>query len=313
MLVTVTGSNGFVGSALCRALTSAGHFVRAASRKIPTTIDRQNVEHIEIGEMNSKTEWSLALAGVDCVIHCAARAHVMSDVAEYPLSAYRSVNVDGSRRLAEQAADSGVQRLVYISSIKVNGEKTISGSPFSTYDSPAPVDPYSLSKWEAERALWEVASRTGLEIVIVRPPLIYGPGVKGNLARLLRLIRLGMPLPFATLRNRRSLIGLDNLLDFLIRCVELPAAKDQTFLVCDGEDLSTADLVRHMATAAGCPTKLVPVPLFMLRYGATILNKKAEIERLVESLEIDNRHSCERLKWTPAVNVPEGIRRMIQV
>lgn len=201
---------------------------------------------------------------------------------------------------------------MYLSSIKVNGERTALGVPFSFSDTPAPEDAYGTSKWEAEQALWDISARTGLEVVVVRPPLVYGPGVKGNLARLLKLVRSGLPLPLGAVQNKRSLIGLNNLVDLLIRCVDHPAAAGRTFLVADGEDLSTPDLLRHMAAAMGRSARLVPVPVPLLRLAGSALGKRAEIDRLVGSLQIDSSHTRRVLGWTPPVSVEEGIRRMVQ-
>ena len=313
-LVIVTGAKGFVGQALAQELDSRLFDVCAASRTLNPGSARSNsnTTHTAVGEINSCTVWSAALSGVDCVIHCAARTHVMYETTGDALAAYRAVNVDGSRRLAEQAAAAGVRRLVYLSSIKVNGEQTRLGAPLSFSDRPAPEDAYGISKWEAEQALWDVSAKTGLEVVVVRPPLVFGPGVKGNLARLLKLVRLGLPLPLGALQNKRSLIGLYNLVDLLIRCVDHPAAAGQTFLVSDGEDLSTPDLIRHMAGAKGRSAWLFPVPVSLLRLAGSALGKRAEIDRLVGSLQIDSSHTRRVLGWTPPVSVQEGIRRMVQ-
>lgn len=270
------------------------------------------VESVAVGNLNASTDWSSALVGVDCVIHCAARAHLMCDTEGDALAAYRAANVDGSRRLAEQAATAGARRLVYLSSIKVNGEQTALGAPFLFSDKPAPEDAYGISKWEAEQALWDVSTKTGLEVVVVRPPLVYGPGVKGNLARLLRLVRSGLPLPLDALQNKRSLIGLDNLVDLLIRCVDHPVAAGRTFLVSDGEDLSTPELLSHMAAAMGRSARLFPVQVLLLRLAGSVLGRRAEIDRLVGSLQIDSSHTRQVLGWTPPVSVEEGIRRMVQ-
>jgi nucleoside-diphosphate-sugar epimerase len=312
--VAVTGSTGLVGESLTREFASRAFKVRAVARTVNLASgpSDSNIDIIGVGEIDSHTDWSAALAGVDYVIHCAARAHVMHDPAGNALAAYRSVNVDGSRRLAEQAASTGVRRLVYLSSIKVNGEETAPGAPFLFSDAPAPEDDYGISKWEAEQALWNISARTGLEVVVVRPPLVYGPGVKGNLARLLEMLRPGLPLPLGAVQNKRSLIGLDNLVDLLIRCVDHPAAAGQTFLVPDGEDLSTPDLLRRMAVAMGRPARLVPVPVPLLRLAGSALGKREEIDRLVGSLQIDSSHTRQVLGWTPPVSVQEGIRRMVQ-
>jgi nucleoside-diphosphate-sugar epimerase len=236
----------------------------------------------------------------------------MHETAGDALAAYRAVNVDGSRRLAEQAAIAGVRRLVYLSSVKVNGEQTLLGAPFLFSNTPAPRDAYGTSKWEAEQGLWEISAKTGLEVVVVRPPLVYGPGVKGNLARLLKLVRLGLPLPFSAVQNMRSLIGLDNLVDLLIRCIDHPAAAGQTFLVSDGEDLSTPDLIRQMAAAMNRSPRLFPLPISLLRLAGSAFGKRAEIDRLVGSLQIDSSHTRRVLGWTPPVSVEEGVRRMVQ-
>jgi nucleoside-diphosphate-sugar epimerase len=313
-VVAVTGSTGFIGKALAREIAFRALRVRAVVRTVShasAPLDT-NIEITGLEEINSHTDWSAALAGVDSVIHCAARAHVMHETPGDALAAYRSVNVDGSRWLAEQAAAAGIRRFVYLSSIKVNGEQTGFGAPFLFSDAPAPEDAYGISKWEAEQALWEISAQTGLEVVVVRPPLVCGPGVKGNLARLSKLVRLGLPLPLGAVQNKRSLIGLDNLVDLLIRCIDHPAAAGQTFLVSDGEDFSTPDLLRHMARAMGHSARLVPVPVPLLRLAGSTLGKRGEIDRLVGSLQIDSSHTRQVLGWTPPVSVQEAIRRMVQ-
>ena len=278
------------------------------------------IQNVVVGDIGSDTDWSAALTGVDCVIHCAARAHVTNETEADALAAYRAVNVEGTRRLAEQAAAAGVRRLVFLSSVKVDGESTDglpgpfrSGSPrgYAPRDDGKLQDPYGISKREAEDALWEISTKTGLEVVVIRPPLVYGPGAKGNLARLLKLVRSGVPLPLGAVQNKRSLIGLDNLVDLLIRCVDHPAAAGQTFLVSDGEDLSTPDLLRHMAAAMGRSARLFPVPVSLLRLAGSALGKRAEIDRLVGSLQIDSSHTRQVLGWAPPVSVQEGIRRMV--
>ena len=313
-MIAVTGAAGLVGAALCGELYSRGFAVRSVVRSLHSAEPASGVEQIAVSNLDAATDWSSALGGVDCVIHCAARAHVMHETEADALAAYRSVNVDGSRRLAEQAAAAGVRRLVYLSSIKVNGESTDGlPRPFEARnDEVNPEDSYGVSKWEAEQALWAVAASTCLEVVVVRPPLVYGPSVKGNLARLLKLVRLGVPLPFGAVQNQRSLIGLDNLVDLLIRCVDHPTAAGQTLLVSDGEDISTPDLLRYMANALGRSARLLPVSVALLRLVGRALGKQAEIDRLVGSLKIDSRHTRELLDWNPPVSVAEGIRRMVQ-
>jgi nucleoside-diphosphate-sugar epimerase len=321
MRVLVTGASGFVGRALCSALLAQGHAVRIAVRcanSMPAA-DGLDLDVVVVGDVDAQTDWSAALAGIDCVIHCAARAHVMHETETDALAAYRVVNVAGTQRLAKQAAALDVRRLVFLSSIKVNGESTDGlPRPFRARTdeggggAPAPEDPYGVSKWEAEQALWAVAANTDLEVVVVRPPLVYGPGAKGNLARLLKLVCLGVPLPLGAVHNQRSLIGLDNLVDLLILCVDHPVAAGQTLLVSDGEDVSTPDLLRHMGAGLGRSPRLLPVPVALLRLVGCALGKETEIDRLVGSLQIDSRHTRELLDWTPPVSVAEGIRRMVQ-
>jgi nucleoside-diphosphate-sugar epimerase len=235
----------------------------------------------------------------------------MRETGADPMAAFRQVNVAGTRRLAEAAATMGVRRLVYLSSIKVNGDSTLASAMFSHDDMPAPEDPYGVSKWEAEVALQEVATDFSLEIVIVRPPLVYGPGVKANFLRLVRLVRNGVPLPLGSVKNKRSLVSLDNLVDLLIRCTEHPAAAGQTLLASDGQDLSTPELIRGLAAAMGRSARLLPVPPAMLRLGGRLTGRMDEVERLIGSLQVDIEHTCQTLNWTPPVPVAEGLRRAV--
>ena len=227
------------------------------------------------------------------------------------LAAYRAVNVDGSRRLAEQAAAAGVRRLVFLSSIGVLGVHTNGRGPFIVSDEPNPVENYAISKCEAEQVLWAVAANTGMEVVVLRPPLVYGPGVKGNFLRLLRWVARGVPLPLGAVQNQRSLVGLDNLVDLLIRCVDHPAAAGQTFLVSDGQDLSTPELIRQLARAMHKSPRLIPVPVPLLRLAGRALGKQAEVDRLVGSLQIDSSFTRETLGWVPPVSVEAGMQTMV--
>jgi nucleoside-diphosphate-sugar epimerase len=292
--IAVTGASGFVGSALVAQL---------AARKF-------NVHQVPRS--------SVEIAGTQCVIHCAARAHIMRDEALDPLTEYRRVNVQGTLNLARQAAVVGVKRFVFLSSVKVNGESTDGlPRPFGARndgvgDEPRPEDAYGLSKWEAEQGLWEIASQTGMEVVVVRPPLVYGPGVKGNFARLVDLVRSGVPLPLAAVNNRRSFIGLDNLVDLLIRCVDHPKAAGQTLLISDGQDLSTPELLRMIANAMGRPARLFPVPVPLLRLAGRVFGRQNEVDRLVGSLQVDSSATYELLGWTPAMSVEEGVGRMVR-
>ena len=307
--ILVTGASSFVGQALCSSLLMQGYVIRAAVRSSDSMEPFGGLDVVVVGEVGAQTDWSAALQGVDCVIHCAARAHVMHEKEADALVAYRAVNVAGTQRLAEQASLLGVRRLVYLSSIKVNGEQTAPGSPFLFSDAPAPEDPYGLSKFEAEQALWAVSAQTGLQVVVVRPPLVYGPWVKGNLLRLLRLVAFGVPLPFGALRNQRSLVGLSNLVDLLLLCAECPAAANQTFLVSDGEDLSTTDLLRRLGKALHKSSCLLPVPSSVLEVGAQLVGKRAVAQRLLGNLQVDISRTREVLDWSPPVSVDEELKK----
>jgi nucleoside-diphosphate-sugar epimerase len=313
----VTGATGFVGGALIARLLESpvnGRTVRAAVRSAGRALPLP-VDSVAVGDHDAKTKWSAALADVDCVIHLAARAHVLRDTASDPLSAYRTSNVDSTLNLARQAAERGVRRFVYMSSIKVNGERTTDDRPFTESDAPIPdspeSDPYARSKHEAERGLRAIAAETGMAVVIIRPPLVYGPGVKANFAALIRAVARGVPLPLASVQNRRSLIGVDNLVDVIITCGDHPAAANEVFLVSDGEDLSTPDLIRRLAQAMGRPARLFPVPVGLLRVAAKSLGKSAAVDRLLGSLRVDSSKASRLLGWTPPVSVDEGLRRAV--
>lgn len=263
-------------------------------------------------DVSARTDWRGALAGCDTVIHAAARVHVMNKDAGNDLAAFREINVSGTRRLAEQAAAGGVRRFVYVSSIKVNGESTVPGRPFRACDAPAPVDAYGISKLEAEQALQQVALATGMEFVIVRPPLVYGPGVRANFAALVRLVRRGVPLPLAAIDNRRSLVALDNLVDLLAHCLEAPQARGRVLLISDGQDLSTPELIRGIAAAAGVPARLFPCPPEILRLLGSLTGRSAAVERLCGSLQVDISETRDLLGWQPPVDVAEALRRAVR-
>jgi nucleoside-diphosphate-sugar epimerase len=262
-----------------------------------------------VGNFTGDTDWSTALTNQQVVIHAAARAHIMKDEVADPLAEYRRVNVDGTLNLARQAAAAGVKRFIFISSIKVNGEQTPLGQPFTADDTPAPEDAYGMSKWEAEQGLQQLASETGMEVVIIRPPLVYGPGVKGNFASMTKLVAKGLPLPLGAIHNQRSLVALDNLVDLIITCIDHPAAANQVFLAGDGQDLSTTELLRAVARAMGKPSRLIPVPSSLLMLGATLLGKKAVAQRLLGSLQVDIAKARNLLGWEPPVSVEEGLKR----
>jgi nucleoside-diphosphate-sugar epimerase len=306
--VAVTGPGGLVGRALVPVLAGAGCPVRALLRRPAASA---GVDARVVGEIDAHTDWADALTGIGCVVHLAARVHVMRDAAADALAAYRRVDVAGTERLAAAAARAGVRRLVFVSSIKVHGEVTC-GTPFRPEDRPAPCDPYAIAKWEAEQALHRVAGATGLEVVILRPPLIYGPGVAANFRRIMDLVARGVPLPLAAVGNRRSLLYAGNLADAILRCIGHPAAANRTFLVCDGEDLSIGDLIRRLAVAMGRPARLFPCPPAGLRAAAALLGRGQELRRLVDSLQVDGSLIRELLDWRPPYTVDEGLRRTVE-
>jgi nucleoside-diphosphate-sugar epimerase len=307
MRCLLTGANGFVGKALCDELMRRGHLVRAATRSAMPA--RAAAEQVLVGAVDGATPWLAALREVDVVIHLAARVHVMHDSAADPLAAFRQVNTQGTLNLARQAATAGVKRFVYISSVKVNGEHTEFGYVFTEADAPNPQDAYGQSKHEAEQGLLDIAAQTSMEIVIIRPPLVYGPGVKANFAALMRAVQRGWPLPLGAVHNQRSLVALDNLVDFIIACVTHPQAANQTFLVSDGQDLSTTELIRKMAQAAGVSARLLPVPVWALQAGAKLLGKGDAVQRLCGNLQVDISKARTLLGWVPPVSVEDGLRR----
>lgn len=307
MRVLVTGAAGFVGKALVdRMIRQNGYEIRAVVRRRPGVASRD--VDLVVAEIDGMTDWKHPLAGVNAVVHLAARAHVMRDAAEHPLDEYRRVNVAGTLNLGRQAAAHQVRRFVYLSSVKVHGE---SGT-YRESDVPSPEDAYGLSKHEAEVGLRRIAADTGMEVVIIRPPLVYGPGARANFGTLVRAVAAGLPLPLAAVRNRRSLIGLDNLVDFILVCLAHPAAANETFLVSDGEDLSTTDLVRRLARAMGRPDRLFPVPPSLLMSAAIIVGKRDVARRLLGTLCVDSSKARRQLAWTPPVSVDEGLKRAVR-
>lgn len=308
MRVLVTGATGFVGRAVLGRLAASADFEPVAAIRSHALPDcPQNVTAVRTAGLHADTDWSEALDQVAVVIHGAARVHVMNDTESDPLEAFRKVNVEGTLSLARQAASMGVRRFIFISSIKVNGEGTPINEPYLADAQPAPADPYGVSKMEAEQGLRDIAARSEMEVVIIRPTLVYGPGVKANFLSMMRWLYKGVPLPFGAIHNRRSLVALDNLVDLIVTCIGHPAAANQTFLVSDGEDLSTTQLLIRMGQALGRPARLLPVPSVLLERGAQFLGKQALSQRLCGSLQVDITKTRELLGWTPPVSVDEAL------
>lgn len=304
--VLVTGASGFIGSAVTRRLLGDGMTVRAATRR-EIRAPAPGIEIVPGTELGGDFDWGEAVRGCHAVVHAAARVHLVKDSAADPLTEFRRVNVDGTVALARRAADAGVRRFVFLSTVKVNGEETQPGRPFTADDIPAPEDAYGLSKYEAELALRRLSTATGMEVVIIRPVLVYGPGVKANFLAMIQAIDRGWPLPLGAIENRRSLVGVDNLVDLIATCLRHPAAANQTFLVSDGSDLSTTELLQRTAAAFGRRARLFPVPPAMLRAGATIVGKGMAARRLLGSLQVDISRTRQVLGWSPPMSVDEQL------
>ncbi len=283
--ILITGAKGFVGRALCQSL--------------------KDFDVVQAG----RDDWLSSLASIDCVIHLAARVHVFKEVAKDPLAEYREVNVEKTLDLARQSASLGVKRFVFVSSVKVNGELTEKDISFRADDIPNPQDPYAVSKLDAEIGLMQLAKKTEMEVVIVRPPLVYGPGVKANFLSMIKILDKGIPLPFGNVRNKRSLVYIDNLVDLLIRLIDHPKAPGQVFLVSDDHDVSTTALLKSMSFALGKKTLLIPVPVFLLQAIFFLMGKSSLSQRLLGSLRLDISKTKEILDWTPPVSFEEGIKR----
>lgn len=305
--VLVTGANGFLGRPLCAYLTECGHSVAAAVRSRGAGV-APGSDVVVTGDLAATPDLSPVLSRVDVVVHLAGRAHVMRETSLDPDAAFHRANVDASRHLAQRAALAGVRRLVFLSSVKVNGERT-PDRPFTEGDPASPEDAYGRSKWAAERVLAETAVATGLEVVVIRPPLVYGPGVKGNFLRLLKLADKAVPLPLASVRNGRSLVSVWNLCSLIEVSVSHPAAAGETFLASDQQDLSTPDLIRALSDGLGRPSRLFPVPPALIRGAGRLLGRAALVARLLDSLRVDSAKATRLLGWRPAVSVGEGLRR----
>ncbi|MEA1987921.1 MAG: SDR family oxidoreductase [Pseudomonadota bacterium] len=334
-MIFLTGATGFVGSALLKRfiadkatvsalvrddavdlpdrvkcvlgdLSSLADVVRLPSRSAPRN-DSENVD--------CRASLALMLKNSDVVVHAAARAHIMRDEVADPLAEYRKVNRDATLTLARLAAESGVKRFVFVSSIKVNGEFTLPNQPFKAEVNQSPVDPYGLSKYEAEKGLLEIAQETGMEVVIIRPPLVYGPGVRANFASMMKWMYKGVPLPLGAVHNQRSLIALDNLVSFIQLCADIeksPKAANQVFLISDGEDVSTSELLRKVANAYGVKSRLLPVPVGLMKLVAKLLGKGAVADRLFGNLQVDSSKARELLGWQPVISMDEQLAKMAE-
>ena len=303
MKIAVTGATGFIGRALCSHLATKDDYI-----VVPAVSHVSGLPHeIVVGNNNATMDWRSVLARCEAVVHLGARVHRMDVTPRNPLALYRASNTDTTLNLARQAAESGVKRFVFISTAKVNGEGR--ESPYTEIDPATPEDAYAISKWEAEQGLHQIARETGLEIVVLRPPLVYGPGVTANFLNMMRWLYKGVPLPLGAIHNRRSLVGLDNLVDFIVTCLDHPAATNQTFLVADGEDISTTDLLRRMAEALKVPARLIPVPQNLLEASLKLVGKNALAHRLCGSLRLDISKAETVLDWHSPLSVNEGLQR----
>jgi nucleoside-diphosphate-sugar epimerase len=303
--ILVTGATGFIGQILMKQLLACESFNVIAALRATNIIDSSRFT--VVGDLTETTDWSSALVDQQVVIHAAARAHIMRDESIDPLTEYRRVNVRGTLNLARQAAKAGVKRFIFISSIGVNGNTNT--RPFTERDTPKPTELYAQSKWEGEQGLFEIQYQTGMELVILRPPLVYGAKAPGNFGKLIKYVAKGIPLPLGAIHNQRSLVSVDNLVDLIITCISHPAAANQVFLAGDGKDLSTTELLRGVAEAMGQPSRLIPVPASLLMLAAKLLGKKAEAQRLLGSLQVDISKTREVLGWQPPISVEQGLKR----
>ncbi|HHT9158222.1 MAG TPA: NAD-dependent epimerase/dehydratase family protein [Candidatus Brocadiaceae bacterium] len=312
MRVLVTGANGFVGSSLCKTLSGRGYFVRAAVRSMEKSFSPADaMECIQVGEIGPNTDWAVALRGIDVVAHLASRVHIMRDASTNPSDDYRRVNIEGTRTLAEAAVKAGVSRCIFLSTIKVSGEQTTDRAFVETDISPK-MDPYSISKNEAELALNSIADKLGLEVVIIRPPLVYGPGVKANFLRLIDMVNKNIPLPLSLVRNKRSMIYVGNLTDAIIKCIEHKSAANKTFLISDGQDISTSELIKMIAKAMGKKPSLLPLPPSLIKALGKLAGKSLEVDRLVGSLRVDSTKIRKMLGWKPPFTIEEGISETVR-
>jgi len=310
--VFVTGASGFIGQSVCRTLSSLKYSVCGAIRHKNSTSSIIDIDYSVIGDITSKVNWKDLLVGYNCVIHCAGMAHIINNSENNSLETYRLINLESTKFLAEQCNAAGVKRLIFLSSIGVLGTDTNNRKPFLYSDKPNPIDNYAISKFEAEKALFQISRKTGLEIVVIRAPLVYGFNAPGNLSRLIKLISYGIPLPFGALNNKRSFIGIDNLVDALVCCIDHPEAPGKIFLVSDGEDLSTTELIKNIRVAMRSSSNLFPVPISFLKFVSNIMGFQKEMNKLTDSLQVDIGYTKKLLNWSPALTIQEGIRKMIR-
>jgi UDP-glucose 4-epimerase len=307
MKIAITGATGFLGKPLTKELSE--RFCTAAISPILRNLTQEfnKYDSVIVDDIGPWTDWSNKLNGIDCVIHCAARVHLMNDKDENPLKAFREVNVQGTLTLARAAEKSGVKRFIFVSTIKVNGESTTYNLPYKAADEPSPEDPYGISKAEAETGLKLISDETGMEVVIIRPPLVYGPGVKANFAAMLKLVSTGIPLPFGCInQNKRSMVYVGNLISLIIECIKNPNAANQTFLVSDDDDLSTKEFVKSLSAGLGKSGLMLPVPNVLFSIAGKVLGKSEIIDRLCGSLQVDINHTKNTLNWQPPFSVLHG-------
>ncbi len=309
MRLLLTGATGFLGAAIEKRLVNdANHRLMLAVRRAASK-SLLNTKSVLVGDLSANTDWSSALSDIDVVIHTAARVHVMNDKAGDPLEEFRKVNFEGTMALAHQAVQAGVKRFIFISSIKVNGEETLPGKPFTAADMPNSEDPYGVSKAETEEALLQLAASTGLEVVIIRPPLVYGPGVKANFYSMIKWVDKGVPLPFGAVNNKRSLVALDNLVSFIVCCISHPKAANEIFLISDREDVSTTELLKKVAKSLEKKSLLIPVPVSLMTLFSRLLGKGNVANRLFSSLQVDSSKAYELLGWSPVISMDEQLKK----
>jgi nucleoside-diphosphate-sugar epimerase len=307
--ILVTGADGFVGRQLCQTLSQKGFWVRGAIRQTPSA-PAEGRQYVPVGDIGPDTDWTQALRGIDLVVHLAGRAHIRRDSASNSVAEYERTNTLGTMRLAQMAAAAKIKRFIFLSSVKVNGEET-HDQPFGETDRPAPLGAYAVSKWQAEEGLLHLSRQGSLPVVIIRPPLVYGPGVRANFLQLIRWVDSGIPLPLGKIKNRRSLVGLRNLMDFIIICLHNPAAAGEIFLVSDGEDLSTPALIQRIGGFLGRSVRLIPIPYQFLSIMARILGKKDPFDKLCHSLQVNVGKARKVLHWNPPFSVNEELEQTI--